>query len=127
MTASQHSGKQSQNPADPKHIDQKEIFYQNHEYAYSLTLSSTSQTHSINQHSCTSEKPMNNSQRVDSLWRIFQQIDNLMTSDEAEMYPVLDELKVFILDLCESDGFLIPGSRKDEPGSVVDFLKWLKK
>lgn len=70
---------------------------------------------------------MNNSQRVDSLWRIFQQIDNLMTSDEAEMYPVLDELKVFILDLCESDGILIPGSRKDEPGSIVDFLKWLKK
>ena len=69
---------------------------------------------------------MNNPQRVDSLWRIFQQIDDLMTSDEAEMYPVLDELKVFILDLSESDGFLIPKSRKDEPGNVVDFLKWLK-
>ena len=70
---------------------------------------------------------MNNSQRVDSLWRIFQQIDDLMTSDEVEMYPVLDELKVFILDLSESDGFLIPESKKDEPGNVVDFLKWLKK
>ena len=70
---------------------------------------------------------MNNSQRVDSLWRIFQQIDDLMTSDEVEMYPVLDELKVFILDLSESDGFATPEARKDEPGNVVDFLKWLKK
>ena len=69
---------------------------------------------------------MNNSQRVDSLWRIFQQIDDLMTSDESEMYPVLEELKVFILDLSESDGFLIPEPRKDEPENVVDFLKWLK-
>ena len=69
---------------------------------------------------------MNNSQRVDSLWQIFQQIDDLMTSDEAEMYPVLDELKIFILDLSESDELLITESRKDEPGNVVDFLKWLK-
>ena len=69
---------------------------------------------------------MNNSQRVDSLWQIFQQIDDLMTSDETEMYPVLDELKIFILDLSESDELLITESRKDEPGNVVDFLKWLK-
>ena len=69
---------------------------------------------------------MNNSQRVNSLWQIFQQIDDLMTSDEAEMYPVLDELKIFILDLSESDELLITESRKDEPGNVVDFLKWLK-
>ena len=69
---------------------------------------------------------MNNSQRVDSLWKIFQQIDDLMTSDEAEMYPVLDELKIFILDLSESDEPLITEARKDEPGNVVDFLKWLK-
>ena len=69
---------------------------------------------------------MNNSQRVASLWQIFQQIDDLMTSDEAEMYPVLDELKIFILDLSESDEPLITESRKDEPGNVVDFLKWLK-
>ena len=69
---------------------------------------------------------MNNSQRVDSLWQIFQQIDDLMTSDEAEMYPVLDELKIFILDLSESDELLITESRKDETGNVIDFLKWLK-
>ena len=41
--------------------------------------------------------------RVESLWRLYQQLDELVTADEIETYPFLEHLADLIEDLEDTD------------------------
>lgn len=42
---------------------------------------------------------MNNTERVEALWQLYQQLDALTTPDEIEAYPFLEYLGDLINDL----------------------------
>jgi len=42
---------------------------------------------------------MNTTERVAALWKLYQQLDALLTADEAKTYPALEHLGDLIQDL----------------------------
>lgn len=42
---------------------------------------------------------MSNADRVAELWKLYEQLDALITADEIELYPVLEHLGDLIADL----------------------------